>query len=206
YGLRRDGASRPAATLGHGRGGRGSRLLRPDGGRVRSAHERAGADRDQGPHECRTGAEPATARREPYDLRAGELTMSRAKVGGLLAFAIGVLAALAFLHAPALSSAAHPRLVAGPGTSMASDAPIPEKARAVPAEIQKRNGEPPPGYVGGRSFSNRERRLPRGSYREYDVNPKKSGRNRGTERIVIEQRTGKAYYTRDHYETFTPMN
>ena len=60
--------------------------------------------------------------------------------------------------------------------------------------------------MGGRTFSNRERRLPRGSYREYDVNPKKSGRNRGTERIVIEQRTGKAYYTRDHYETFTAMN
>jgi ribonuclease T1 len=87
-----------------------------------------------------------------------------------------------------------------------TDVEIPEKARAVLAEIQKRNGEPPPGYMGGRTFSNRERRLPRGSYREYDVNPKKPGRSRGAERIVIEQRTGKAYYTRDHYETFTPMN
>jgi ribonuclease T1 len=86
------------------------------------------------------------------------------------------------------------------------DAEVPEKARDVLAEIQKRDGEPPPGHVGGRTFSNRERRLPRGSYREYDVNPKKAGKNRGTERIVIEQRTGKAYYTRDHYETFVPMN
>ena len=132
--------------------------------------------------------------------------MTRARAEILLAFVIGVLAALVWLQAPASSSARELRLVAGPGTSVTTDVEIPEKARAVLAEIQKRNGEPPPGYVGGRTFSNRERRLPRGSYREYDVNPKKSGRNRGTERIVIEQRTGKAYYTRDHYETFTPMN
>jgi len=132
--------------------------------------------------------------------------MGRARADVLKALAIGVLAALAFLRVPALSSAAESRLTAGPGVGVTTDVEIPEKARAVLAEIQKRNGEPPPGYVGGRTFSNRERRLPRGSYREYDVNPKKSGRNRGTERIVIEQRTGKAYYTRDHYETFTPMN
>ena len=132
--------------------------------------------------------------------------MGRATADVLMALAIGVLAAVAFLRVPALSSAAESRLTAGPGTTVTTDVEIPGKARAVLAEIQKRNGEPPPGYVGGRTFSNRERRLPRGSYREYDVNPKKSGRNRGTERIVIEQRTGKAYYTRDHYETFTPMN
>jgi ribonuclease T1 len=81
---------------------------------------------------------------------------------------------------------------------MARDADVPQKARDVLAEIQKRQGEPPPGYVGGRTFGNRERRLPRGSYREYDVNPKRRGKSRGAERIVIEQRTGKAYYSRDH--------
>ena len=124
----------------------------------------------------------------------------------MLAFAVSILAVFAVVHGPAMSSAAELLLVAGPGTSVTTDVEIPEKARAILAEIQKRNGEPPPGHVGGRTFSNRERRLPRGSYREYDVNPKRSGRNRGTERIVIEQRTGKAYYTRDHYETFTPMN
>jgi ribonuclease T1 len=32
------------------------------------------------------------------------------------------------------------------------------------------------------------------------------GHNRGAERIVIERRTGKAYYTGDHYKTFVPMN
>ena len=130
--------------------------------------------------------------------------MTCARTGALLTFAFVALTAL--LHIPALSSATELWLVAGPGAGVTTDVEIPGKARAVLAEIQKRNGEPPPGYVGGRTFSNRERRLPRGRYREYDVNPKKSGRNRGTERIVIEQRTGKAYYSRDHYETFTPMN
>src|SRR5262245_2107423 len=132
--------------------------------------------------------------------------MTRSSADALLALVVGGMAVLAFLHMPASSSATELRLVAGSGTSVTPDVEIPGKARAVLAEIQKRNGEPPPGYVGGRTFSNRERRLPRGTYREYDVNPKKSGRNRGTERIVIEQRTGKAYYTRDHYETFTAMN
>ncbi len=82
----------------------------------------------------------------------------------------------------------------------------PAKAHDVLKAIQDRHGEPPPGYVGGRTFQNRERRLPRGDYREYDVNPKRAGRNRGAERIVIERRTGKAYYTDDHYRTFIPMN
>jgi ribonuclease T1 len=82
----------------------------------------------------------------------------------------------------------------------------PPKAKAVLEAIQQRRGEPLPGYVGGRFFRNRERRLPPGRYREYDVNPKVPGRHRGAERLVIEQRTGKAYYTDDHYRTFTPMN
>lgn len=82
----------------------------------------------------------------------------------------------------------------------------PPKAKAVLEAVRKRHGEPLPGYVGGRSFQNRERRLPPGQYREYDVNPRIPGRNRGAERLVIEQATGKAYYTDDHYLTFTPMN
>lgn len=82
----------------------------------------------------------------------------------------------------------------------------PDKAQAVLRTIQERDGDPPPGYVGGKTFHNRERRLPKGQYREYDVNPKVPGKNRGAERIVIEQRTGKAYYTDDHYRTFVPMN
>jgi ribonuclease T1 len=86
------------------------------------------------------------------------------------------------------------------------DVQVPERAQAVLAEIQRRGGDPPPGHVGGRTFHNRERRLPRGSYREYDVNPTRRGQARDAERIVIEQRSGKAYYTGDHYRTFAPMN
>lgn len=83
---------------------------------------------------------------------------------------------------------------------------VPKKVYDVLAAIQQRRGQPLPGYVGGRAFENRERRLPQGRYREYDVNPKIPGRNRGAERLVIERRTGKAYYTQDHYRTFMLLN
>lgn len=82
----------------------------------------------------------------------------------------------------------------------------PQKAYDLLKQLKKRGGIPLSGYVGGRDFQNRERRLPRGSYREYDVNPKIRGRGRDAERIVIERRTGKAYYTGDHYRTFIPLN
>lgn len=82
----------------------------------------------------------------------------------------------------------------------------PQKARDLLTLLQERGGAPLPGYIGGRDFQNRERRLPRGRYREYDVNPKIQGRSRDAERIVIERGTGKAYYTGDHYRTFIPLN
>jgi len=83
---------------------------------------------------------------------------------------------------------------------------VPDKAYALLEALQRRNGETLPGYVGGKVFQNRERRLPRGRYKEYDVNRKIPGRSRGAERLVIEQDTGKAYYTKDHYRTFLPLN
>lgn len=83
---------------------------------------------------------------------------------------------------------------------------FPQKARDLLEAIQQHEGKALPGYVGGGVFQNRERRLPRGHYREYDVNPKINGRSRDAERIVIEQATGRAYYSGDHYRTFTPMN
>jgi ribonuclease T1 len=83
---------------------------------------------------------------------------------------------------------------------------VPQKAYDLLQRLEERDGSPLPGYVGGREFQNRERRLPRGRYREYDVNPKIRGCSRDAERIVIEQRTGKAYYTGDHYRTFVPLN
>lgn len=95
--------------------------------------------------------------------------------------------------------------VAASSTEARATAP-PLAAHKILKAIQARHGDPLPGYTGGRTFQNRERRLPPGRYREYDVNPKTPGRDRGPERIVIEQRTGKAYYTGDHYLTFIPMN
>jgi ribonuclease T1 len=81
-----------------------------------------------------------------------------------------------------------------------------QKSKDLLEAIQQHEGNALPGYIGGRVFQNRERRLPRGHYREYDVNPKIRGRSRDAERIVIEQDTGKAYYTDDHYRTFMPLN
>ena len=81
-----------------------------------------------------------------------------------------------------------------------------QKAKDLLEAIHQHGGKPLPGYVGGREFQNRERRLPRGHYREYDINPKVRGRSRDAERIVIEQDTGKAYYTGNHYRTFIPLN
>jgi guanyl-specific ribonuclease Sa len=81
-----------------------------------------------------------------------------------------------------------------------------QKAKDLLKAIQQHGGNALPGYIGGRVFQNRERRLPPGHYREYDVNPKRRGRSRDAERIVIEQDTGRAYYTGNHYRTFIPLN
>ena len=96
------------------------------------------------------------------------------------------------------------RTDSGPRTAIERTAPA--KAYALLEALQRRNGEPLAGYVGGKVFQNRERRLPRGRYKEYDVNRKVPGRSRDAERLVIEQDTGKAYYTDDHYRTFFPLN
>jgi guanyl-specific ribonuclease Sa len=73
----------------------------------------------------------------------------------------------------------------------------------------------PPGFRGGELFKNDGRRggqrLPVADeagnpikYQEWDVNPHQRGVNRGAERLVTGS-DGKAYYTRDHYETFTQV-
>ncbi len=128
---------------------------------------------------------------------------------------------LALLYASSMGSSsssteAERDLAPGPGNSILTlpqsiDTPsslkkAPQKVYDLLQRLEERGGSPLPGYVGGREFQNRERRLPRGRYREYDVNPKIRGRSRDAERIVIEQHTGKAYYTGDHYRTFVPLN
>lgn len=69
----------------------------------------------------------------------------------------------------------------------------------------------PEGYVGGRTFENREKRLPQtGSdgkrirYREWDVHPKVPGKNRGAERLVTGSDKS-AWFTSDHYNSFTQL-
>jgi len=81
-----------------------------------------------------------------------------------------------------------------------------QTAKDLLEAIQQHEGKALPGYIGGRVFQNRERRLPPGHYREYDVNPKIRGRSRDAERVVIDQDTGRAYYTGNHYRTFMPLN
>ncbi len=86
---------------------------------------------------------------------------------------------------------------------------IPEKAYTVLTYIRKYN-RAPDGYVGGRKFGNYERQLPQRDdegrpvkYREWDVNPKKKGKNRGAQRLVTSDE--RAWYTADHYETFIEL-
>jgi ribonuclease T1 len=97
-----------------------------------------------------------------------------------------------------------PRQNSGAGTAKSK---VPDYALEVLRYI-RRNGEAPDGYVGGREFENREKKLPakdpqkkRIRYSEWDVRPKVQGKNRGKERLV----TGSdhsAWYSKDHYKTF----
>ena len=82
------------------------------------------------------------------------------------------------------------------------DNAIPEKAVETLAHVRE-TGRAPDGHIGGRSFENREGNLPKdGSYKEYDVDPKPDSGPRNSERLVVDQDSGRAFYTPDHYETF----
>jgi ribonuclease T1 len=87
---------------------------------------------------------------------------------------------------------------------------IPPKVYKVLAYVRE-NGRAPEGYQGGRKFGNFEKRLPLKDeagesmkYREWDVNPKKQGKNRGAERLITSE-DKRAWYTRDHYDSFTEI-
>lgn len=78
---------------------------------------------------------------------------------------------------------------------------LPVEARAT-LELIKAGG-PFPYRQDGRTFSNREKRLPqkaRGYYREYTVRTP-GARDRGARRIVAGSQ-GDYYYTDDHYRSF----
>ena len=84
---------------------------------------------------------------------------------------------------------------------------IPEKVLKVLEYVDK-NGKTMEGYEGGRNFGNFERLLPQNDkkgqrirYREWDVNPRRPGVNRGAERMITGS-DNHAYYTSDHYKSF----
>jgi guanyl-specific ribonuclease Sa len=80
---------------------------------------------------------------------------------------------------------------------------VPEEAEKILQYLKAHNWTPPRGYKGGRVFQNREGKLPAcGNYREYDIHPYVKGQNRGSERIIVDINTGRAWYTPDHYQTF----
>ncbi|GHD59050.1 ribonuclease domain-containing protein [Jeongeupia chitinilytica] len=56
--------------------------------------------------------------------------------------------------------------------------------------------------IGGDRFGNREQRLPRGQYREADLDYR--GGKRGAKRLVYEPQ-GRRFVTVDHYQTFTEL-
>jgi ribonuclease T1 len=86
---------------------------------------------------------------------------------------------------------------------------LPPEARQT-LDLIKQNG-PFPYPQDGKTFGNRERRLPlraQGYYREYTVKtPGDSGRARSTRdrgaRRIIAGNGGEFYYTEDHYRSFT---
>ena len=57
-----------------------------------------------------------------------------------------------------------------------------------------------PKAIGGDRFGNYEGRLPRGSWRECDIDTK--GRPRGAKRVIYSEDKRTFYYTEDHYQTF----
>jgi ribonuclease T1 len=84
---------------------------------------------------------------------------------------------------------------------------VPDEAYEVANYVYEYN-EAPKGYVGGREFENREKRLPKTDaknkyieYKEYDIYPKQKGKDRGPHRIVLSS-DHKRYYTGNHYKTF----
>jgi guanyl-specific ribonuclease Sa len=92
--------------------------------------------------------------------------------------------------------------------------PSPNLPRGVPAKVGMvlkyidEHKRAPENYEGGRTFGNFEGLLPKEDadgkpikYREWDVNPKVPGKNRGPERLVTGS-DGSAYYTPDHYKSF----
>ncbi|MGW4247878.1 ribonuclease domain-containing protein [Nocardia sp. NPDC004722] len=84
---------------------------------------------------------------------------------------------------------------------------VPQQAWTTLGLIDKGEWPPSdcPGTKGGTVWQNRGGQLPAGvNYREWDVNCKVPGHSRDAQRIVTGD-DGSAWYTDDHYATFTRM-
>ncbi|NUS42806.1 MAG: ribonuclease [Mycobacteriaceae bacterium] len=134
---------------------------------------------------------------------------------GLLAILLCVAGVLALRSAnlppPARDSGTS--VTPGAGAPTGRPAEIPANAWQTLRLIDEGQWPPPdsPATKGGTTWNNRESRLPRRTqsgapitYREWDVNRKQQGRTRDAERIVTGS-DGTAWYTGDHYRTFTRM-
>lgn len=135
-------------------------------------------------------------------------------VAGVLALRGGTDSGSGTAQSVAASATAKPTAKAGNASAVSRVAGVPERAYQTLVEIDA--GRWPdsagaPGTKGGDQWMNRDGTLAKTdssgktiTYKEWDVNPKKRGQSRDAERIVTGS-DGSAYYTGDHYETFTRM-
>ncbi len=139
----------------------------------------------------------------------GERSISKRFVHSAVALVTGLLLVLGL---SAGISAPQPRPVSADSITLVGAA-VPQRAWDTLARIDA--GTWPPndgsGTKGGGTWQNRDGTLPRQdssgrtiSYREWDVNIKQPGHNRDAERIVTGS-IGSAWYTGDHYDSFTRM-
>ncbi|MFF0491196.1 ribonuclease domain-containing protein [Nocardia sp. NPDC004068] len=150
---------------------------------------------------------------------SGKRFRSLLALGGVV---VVVLLGLLTAHETTTHSTSSPttsaKAVATPGKAAAaptSRAPgVPDRAYQTLVEIDAGrwpDSADAPGTKGGDQWLNRDGTLPKSDaagrsigYREWDVNPKVRGQTRDAERIVTGS-DGSAYYTGDHYRTFTKM-
>ncbi|MFI1916845.1 ribonuclease domain-containing protein [Nocardia sp. NPDC020380] len=125
--------------------------------------------------------------------------------------AITVLLALLAAVTLLLPGANTVRTTADPAPAPANiqlvSATVPQQAWTTLGLIDQGQWPPSdcPGTKGGTVWQNRSGQLPSGvNYLEWDVNCKIPGRSRDAERIVTGD-DGSAWYTGDHYATFTRM-